>query len=325
LLRIHFGDADLSQVRIAGGPDPMWEILLSLHAWGTPRMQAAYGWWWNGVRRRGHVPSPLLRGLAPPTGYSADFLTPMYGTGDLTDGITAVLRTPRKRLRNDLDLLASQYRLPTSAVRLSTADPAALQDLGGALAVHHRAALAPYWGEVRAGVQRDRLDRGRVLLESGVDGLLDTLHPTVRWRRPVLQVHYPDERDLRLDGRGLVLQPSVFCWRMPITLLESPGQPVLVYPIGTGAQAFTPGHRAVTTGALTRLLGRTRAATLEATEHGATTGELAVRLGIAASTASEHVTVLRKAGLVASRPDGAGVRHALTDLGRRLLNASVPV
>jgi predicted transcriptional regulator len=141
----------------------------------------------------------------------------------------------------------------------------------------------------------------------------------------VLEVRYPAERDLRLDGRGLLLQPSVFCWRMPITRLDPADQPVLVYPITTTDQSFGPQHRAVATGALTRLLGRTRCAALEACESGTTTGELATRLGIAPSTASEHVSVLRRAGLVATRTEGIAVRHRITDLGHRLLNASVPL
>ncbi|MGW0561714.1 hypothetical protein ACWDZ4_14150 [Streptomyces sp. NPDC003016] len=42
----------------------------------------------------------------------------------------------------------------------------------------------------------------------------------VVWRPPVLEVDHPVGRDLQLEGRGLLLIPSYFCWRRPITLID---------------------------------------------------------------------------------------------------------
>src|SRR5581483_4518951 len=72
-----------------------------------------------------------LLALAPPHGYSPDFLTPAAATGGLEAGIDAVLSTPGTRLREDLVQLAvSQRRMPPGARLLAEGDPRALRDLG---------------------------------------------------------------------------------------------------------------------------------------------------------------------------------------------------
>ncbi|MEU8191559.1 winged helix-turn-helix domain-containing protein, partial [Micromonospora carbonacea] len=73
--------------------------------------------------------------------------------------------------------------------------------------------------------------------------------------------------------------------------------------------------------ALAALLGRTRAAVLEATDAGCTTGEVARRLRISPAAASQHATVLRNAGLLVSHRDRNTVLHTLTPLGRAILDA----
>ncbi|WP_034214469.1 ArsR/SmtB family transcription factor [Actinoplanes subtropicus] len=324
MLRIYFTPADLGRIRFAEGPDPMWEILLSLHALGTPQTRAAYRWWWAGLRGSAYVPAPILRTLAPPRGYSPDFLTPGAGISDLAEGIELVRRTGRDRLHADLSHLAAARRLPRWAGRLASGDPELTGVLAAALEAHFRVALRPYWRDVRAAVAADREMRGRTLLAAGADGLLATLHPTARWRPPVLEVRYPLDQDLHLGGRGLLLQPSVFCWQAPITVRDPALTPVLVYPAAHRPRLFALDHQAATTGPLTALLGRTRAATLDAVSGGPTTGDLARLLGVSAASASQQATVLRNAGLIVSDRDRNTVRHTLTDLGRRLLEAADP-
>ena len=71
----------------------------------------------------------------------------------------------------------------------------------------------------------------RDLARHGVDRLLSALHPRVRWVAPVPQVLDMNDRDLYLDGRGIELQPSAFCWQVPTKLRDPELKPVLVYPI----------------------------------------------------------------------------------------------
>jgi DNA-binding transcriptional ArsR family regulator len=54
--------------------------------------------------------------------------------------------------------------------------------------------------------------------------------------------------------------------------------------------------------------------------HACTTGELARRADISAASASQHATVLRKAGLISTSRQGNTVRHTLSPLGAELLN-----
>ncbi|WP_406482308.1 winged helix-turn-helix domain-containing protein [Streptomyces sp. NBC_01615] len=126
-------------------------------------------------------------------------------------------------------------------------------------------------------------------------------------------------RDIHLAGRGLLLVPSVFCWRTPVTLIDPLLPPVLVYPVSreTGWSALAA--PADCHNALEALLGRTRAAALTALANGCTTGELARRIGVSAPTASQHAAVLRDASLIVSVRMRNRVLHTLTPLGRALL------
>ncbi|MEV4344478.1 helix-turn-helix domain-containing protein [Actinoplanes sp. NPDC049596] len=153
------------------------------------------------------------------------------------------------------------------------------------------------------------------MLTEGPGTLLQGLGPTARWDPPVLTVTgYPVDRDLELGGRGLTLVPSYFCWGRPIALADPDLPPVLVYPVPrTSDELVCPSPE------LTTLLGRTRSAVLQLTWAGATTSELARLIGVSLATASEHATVLRNAGLIASHRHGNMVIHQVTDLGTSLL------
>ena len=51
----------------------------------------------------------------------------------------------------------------------------------------------------------------------------------------MLRIHFTprdlNDRDLYLDGRGIELQPSAFCWQVPTKLRDPELTPILVYPI----------------------------------------------------------------------------------------------
>jgi hypothetical protein len=138
----------------------------------------------------------------------------------------------------------------------------------------------------------------------------------------VLEVDYPVEHDIHLGGRGLLLVPSVFCWRVPVTLIDPGLPPVLVYPVTRGPDWWQPaaGGRGAKT--LANLLGPTRAACLRVIENGCTTTELARRTGVSPPTASQHAGALREAGLTASTRRANTMLHTLTPLGAALLAAN---
>ena len=331
MLRVHFTIEDVARVRVAAAPDPLWEITNSFQVLLTRDSSLAFGEWRQLVRPRlpvgGGQLTGQLTGLLPSRGYSPDFLTPdLCGRYDLGSAVDTVLGTPRTVLRDDLVTLAeSRDRsrpLPTGIRELADGAPSALHRLASALHGYHRHTLAPFWPQIRAQVDADRALRTRAVLAGGTDGLLRSFEPLLRWEPPVLVADYPVERELRLDGRGLLLQPSFFCHRRPVTLASPDMTPILVYPI-QHTLGWTRRRARVGTGPaaeLGALIGRTRAAVLEDVVTGRTTGELAERFGITGAAASYHTAVLRRAGLLLSVRRGKHVVHSITPAGQSLLD-----
>lgn len=309
MLRVHFSGADLARTRLAEGPVAIWETVLSLHRFQRGDGGPQTAWWRRQVR--GTLPRdwPLLASLVPPRGYFPDFLTPV--AADIGTAVEDVAGTARAIVRRDLQHLPSRSGF---AKELWRGTPSAFRALAGALTGYHRTALAPHWHRIE---QQVRVDRARLvghLAADGVEGLLTALPPTLRWRSPTLEVDYPVDQDLVLDGRGLLLVPSFFCHRTGVTLLHDDRVPVLVYPVEQ-----RPSPAAAHSAALAKLLGHSRAAVLQSLEKPGTTSEVARRAGVLVSSASQHLAALRDARLVHTSRVGRTARHALTTLGTAML------
>ncbi|MFE6104870.1 DUF5937 family protein [Streptomyces laurentii] len=323
MLRIHFTSDDLATVRIARSPDPLWEIVCSLFRLQAREGALAFDPWRRTVgelvRRSATArgAASALHSLVPRAAYFPDFLTPPVegGPADLQTGIDRVLATPRRRLRQELALLSEGGGQPWAGAELARGDVPTLTALGANLRTYYAEFIAPLWGRISAATAADLALRTRAVVDGGTQALLNSLRPMMTWESPVLAADYPVERDLHLQGRGLLLVPSYFCWRRPITLADDDLQPVLIYPVDRtrAPDASLPSLR--------RLLGSTRAALLHeaASLACATTSELADATGVSLPSVSQQLAVLRESGLVASRRDGKRVIHATTPLGCRLL------
>ena len=322
MLRIHFTSDDLARVRIAAGPDPMWETLLSGHLINELHEARTFGAWRSRVvADLPRLALPYLH-LTPPRGYSPDFLTPADGAADFGDGLDRVLVTHRDRLRTDIDRLGEQKAVSTWASDLRDGLVKAVDGLGATMTAYHAHAIEPYWTRIHAAVDADLMVRARLLATSGVEGVLSSLHSTIAWDAPVLTIDNPTvDRDVHLAGRGLRLIPSYFCSGKPITCADPELEPVLLFPIERSV-SLVGVPRADPQAALARLLGRTRAAALQALVRPTTTSGLARRLGASLASASEHATVLRRAGLIRSTRCGNRTSHELTALGHWLLSGT---
>jgi DNA-binding transcriptional ArsR family regulator len=301
-------------------PDELWETILSFHRLRERRRALVFGEWRSETRARLNGETRLLAPMVPPQGYFPDFLTPPEGGSGLDAGLEALRATPPGRLHSELALAAAGRGgaavLPGRLAALAEGDPEPLARLVGVLRSYYRAAIEPYWPHIQARVEADRAVRGRALLDGGAGELLASLPPVLRWRAPVLEADYPVERELHLDGRGLLLQPSFFCRGTPVVYRDAALPPVLVYPaVHNCAPAFSE------TGgpSLGKLVGHTRSAVLQAIRFGCTTSELARRAGVSLASASQHAAVLREAGLVVTLRHGNAVLHTLTPLGAALL------
>lgn len=344
MLRIHFTDADLVRTRIASTMNPLWEITGSLHRFQGRRGRWAYANWHHATRARlreqglERALRTTLLPLFPKAPYLPDFLTPTQSEQGLDSGIEAILATPPERVSTEITLLDRVAGAPGWTSQLN--DRTVRLDLVAALRAYHEAAIAPFAEHIQARIDAERAALARRMLDGGTGGLLAGLGPTMRWEPPVLYVEYPaQQRDLYLDGRGLLLIPSYFCWNNPISLADSRLPPVLAYPL-LHDRTMVPLMRGAKTSqrhistkgpdgrngyhgeALAALLGQTRATILFAAAEGATNGELARAAGVAASSASKHSTALRDAGLLTTSRHGASVLHTLTPLGAALLRGS---
>ncbi|MGW9520691.1 winged helix-turn-helix domain-containing protein [Streptomyces diastaticus] len=320
MLRIHFTPEDLTRVRVAPGPDFLWEISNSVQTLQRTDGERVFGAWRRWARPRLPESRRLLSPLLPPYGYSPDFLTPTAGDRPtLRAAVDTLLGTPPPRLRGELARLAGSVRLPGWVAGLARGDTETLTRLGDALHAYQARALLPHWRRVRADVEADRALRLRDLMDGGTEALLAGLGPDTRWRPPVLEVTYPVDQCLLLNGRGLVLQPSFFCWPAPTTLADGRLPPVLVHPIRhtadwAGPQAPTAGRAP-----LGRLLGRTRAELLRAAGRGCSTVEAARVLQVTHPAVSQHMNVLRAAGLITTVREAGRSFHVATAEGRALL------
>jgi DNA-binding transcriptional ArsR family regulator len=325
VLRIHFTPDDLSRVRILPEPDPLWEVLLSLHLLQTEQGAVLFGGWRRRTRAAVRPSAHILTRLARSQGYSPDFLTPAPAGGGLDDGLEILQATPRSQLRMEMGLLAVETTLPMWAASIADGSPDAMRQIAAGIRDYYSDALRPHWQVIRSHIRADRNKRADHVVDGGVEALLGNLHSTVSWHSPVLGVSYPVDQDLYLEGRGLTLVPSFFCWQNPITLADPGRQPVLVYPVertlGWSAAGELPAD-APRPSSLVALLGRTRATVLRtiADTPCLNTSELARMTGISLAGASQHATVLREAGLVVTHRHQGSAMHRLSPRGATLLD-----
>ncbi|MGW1769468.1 ArsR/SmtB family transcription factor [Streptomyces sp. NPDC002073] len=311
MIRVHLTADDLARARIAHAPEPFAETVDSIRTLQRRDQQAAFEPWRSLVRSRFSFGTmgPLLD-LVPPgsrPGERPDLLTTLRGTRSLDEALA----------------LLSDGQEDTAV------DRTALDRLGAAFRAYHRIAIAPYWPRISAVQHAEIAIRRRVMAEQGVEALLGTLHRSVRWCAPVLEIAHPDCVDIRLEGQGLLLAPSFFLW--PTVQVHVPRAPKCAplqvkFPVSLDPLSFRTtvwGEKEAAGAALPSLLGRTRAAALQAIETGSlSTTELGRRLGVTPAAASQHAGVLRAAGLITTRRQGGCVHHNVTSLGTALVRGS---
>lgn len=316
-LRIFFGAEDLARIHVCAGPDPMWETVLSMHILQTQRGPIVFDEWRRQRRQRLGSSARLLLALNPAFGAFPDFLTPASGVTDLDAGLDMMLSTPRSQLCAELSALDLPPGTDSWARAVAGNDVEALHELGRLFRGYHRSAVRPVWESVVTEVGAERQRLAQAFLRGGPAAVLSGLSRCLGggWRQPVLDIDYPVRRDLHLNGRGLLLVPSYFCWKNAVTLVDAALVPVLVYPAPRTRLPVRPkGDQPLST-----LIGTTRAAVLRALETPHSTTALAQRAGTSIPSASRHASVLRDAGLIVTERHDGAVLHSLTELGIALL------
>jgi hypothetical protein len=325
-MRIHFTDADLARTRLKPEPDLLWEIVGSAQVLQHGDGGLPLRHWRRRVRERAcetqavRLAVHTVTTVAPHAAYFPDFLTPTTEVCDIGEGIEAVVSASPRRMREEVGRLrpagaAAARWLDELARRKS----AAVRHLHRSWHVYFEALLEPDLPVIGDGVRIACAGGIQRYLRDGPEGLLRWLGPATSWQPPVLSVDYPVERDLHLEGRGLVLIPSYFGVYHPVALADPRLRPVLVFPIEAGARLLAGCHG--DGDHVSALLGPTRAAILRSVVTGGTTTRLARQAGVAPATVSHHTGVLRDAGLITTDRHENLATHLITSLGLAVLTS----
>ncbi|MFE9691109.1 helix-turn-helix domain-containing protein [Micromonospora sp. NPDC005806] len=305
----------------------LWEVVASVRVLRDPGQHAIHLPWVNRVRPRlaeAGLLDPdagLLRHLVPPApGYLADFLTPPPAglTSDLAEELAVLRATPPGTVRAQLDLYPGPR--PPALTALYADPEQGLHRLAEEIGAYWRLALAGDWPRIRAVLDAEVFRRARRLAEDGAAGLLNDLHERVRWEGDALLISQRHCAAPEVpDGAGLVLVPSVFVW--PSVLSIAAGDvSQLAYPArGVGALWECP---RTAPDALGAVLGRGRARLLAELDTPRSTTELARRTGLSPAGVSQHLTVLRAAGLVVTHRQGRSLLSSRTAVAEALLTAA---
>jgi Family of unknown function (DUF5937)/Helix-turn-helix domain len=314
MIAYRFGRDDLLRTRFA--ISPLFELVASVRVLRDPGAHSVHLPWVREARvRLDGFDYGLLDALDPAhTPYAPDFVAPPPSTPlpDVHEELARVRATPAERVRLELEWTFEGGAIPPIARPLYDDPAAELPALVELMAAYWERAIAPVWERVRAVLEGDIRQRARALAGGGALELFAGLHHEVRWQDGALIVDRAYDADVELAGRGLQLVPAAFGWPRVGAMFDPPWQPALIYPPRGVGDLWAPAEDPAVLG---ELLGRRRASILVALAAEASTTELATRLAASPAGVSEHLGVLRRAGLVRARREGRAVLYSRTAAG----------
>ncbi|WP_055697780.1 ArsR/SmtB family transcription factor [Streptomyces silaceus] len=276
---IRFGVDDLAQLRFA--ISPLWEAVAALRATTDPGRYALHLPWIKGALGVGPERTNLLPHL------------------------------------EELEALVPAPRCPLAEIEEETGAPGVGLARAECLLAWWRVGMLPYWPRIRAVLEADLAHRTRQLAEDGIQEVLAGLHPSLRWGDSRLDSPQLPGGECALDGGGITLAPSAFAARCVLLPGRDGVPPCLVYParaVGTLWEC-----RDGSGDGLARLLGRSRARLLSGTSTPSTTTGLALLTGLTPGAVSQHLAVLRGAGLVTGHRYRREVYYRASELGLALM------
>jgi len=322
MIVMRFGADALAHVRFA--ISPLIETLRSVRVLDDPSGQALHVPWAAEARRRtGDLDLAPLRALQPGDVYTPDFVNPPPSSplADIEDELAAMVATPAHQIRAEVRDSYRRRPLPSTLEPFLEDPSVAVLALVQLVRAYWDRTLAPHWPRIRALLEGDVLYRARQIADGGAQRLFADVDPTVRWADGVLRIAKRAEGTVDLAERGLLFVPSVFVWPAVLVITAAPWQPTIIYPArGVGA-LWEPGAPAAP-GALAALVGRVRGSVLLALDRPRSTTDVARALGVSAGGVSQHLAVLRDAGLVHGHRVGRVVLYLRSPAGDDLLAAA---
>jgi hypothetical protein len=318
MVTLRLGPEDVANLRFA--ISPLMELHHSVRALEHPEARVLHLPWVAATRDRvAGLDMALLHALHPRRAYTPDFIGPPPSSplADLDEELEAMLATPPERVRFELRRAYDRREPPAALARLAHDPARELPALADLLRAYWERALAPHWPRIRALLEGDVLHRARQLADGGAARLFADIHPEVSFAGDTLRIDMPYDVEADLGGRGLLFVPSAFTWPRPAASVEPPWQPFLVYPARGVGGLWEPG-RTAPPAALAALLGARRASVLGALGAPRSTTELARALELSPGSVSQHLSVLREAGLVHGHRVGRSVLYVRSDKGEAL-------
>ncbi len=322
MILARFNTEALTGVRFA--ISPMLEMIASLKALDDPARGALHLSWVEETRRNtADLDLSLLRALQGSETYNPDFINPPPSSPlrQLDDELAAMLETPAEQIRREVRYAYRTGPMPALLEPFLSDPHGSVRELADLMRAYWARALSPHWDRIRSLLEHDVLHRSRQMANGGTRQLFADLDPSISWQEGVLRIDHCDRSTLDLDERGLLLVPSVFVWPKMMVVTAPPWQPTLVYPARGVGMLWDPPQPAPPD-ALSKLLGRNRAALLLALDHPRSTIEMAGQLGVSAGGVSQHLAVLSDAGLVSRRRVQRYVLYLRSPDGDALVNAT---
>jgi DNA-binding transcriptional ArsR family regulator len=298
---------------------PIHEVVSLARLLTEPRRHPMYHQWLR--RRRQHLSGVDLTALTvfmADGAYRPDFLDPppMSSEPTFEEGLAALLATPTEKVYAEL-VDATVGRAAEVRRRLLENPDRVRSEAAVAVRRLWKAAVEAEWPSMRQALRAEMLDRALQVNREGLRAVIPRLHHSMSCEAETITVDATV--DVEADcPQGLLLVPSLFITDRVQCTTSDHWTPAICYPAsGRYLWAAPPTPRS-----LDRLLGATRSRILAALATPLQTSVVARLVSVTTPTASEHLAILRNAGLVDSSRVGRTVTHELTDAGRAVLDAA---
>jgi len=326
MILARFHTEALTRVRFA--ISPMFEMTLSIKALRDPARAALHlPWVEQALPAVADLDLSTLIALQSAPKYNPDFVNPPPSSPlvEFEDELAVMVSTPPRQIAAEVRFAYQDAELPAVLTPFVERPKRAIEGLAELMREYWARAHEAHWPRLRSLLEHDVLYRSRQIADGGTARLFCDLDPAVGWSDGVLRIECGEseaESDMNLDERGLLLLPSAFVWPKVTTLTLEPWQPTLAYPARGIGMLWSPEDANTPPDALERLVGRTRAMLLTALDSPRSTTELAGELGLTPGGVSQHLGVLRDAGLVCGRRVARSVLYLRSAEGHSLVEAS---
>jgi DNA-binding transcriptional ArsR family regulator len=319
MIRYELVGMDLADVRFA--VSPLTELVLSLRGWRDPgRYPLHLPWMRTWDEARSGLDMEMLLALTDRRLWTPDFLNPRPYSPltRIDDEFARLAESDPGVVARDLRAVHGVTDLPGP---LRGPARRVLGRIVEALRAYWQGCFVPHWPQMRALLEGDVTYRGRQIAQHGLATMFADLSRMVRLIGNVveIQLHTPLDYTRPTTG-GLTLVPTL--WTTNAATPISPDEPPMILYRARGLATLWEAQPPPAPGALTDLLGATRAGLLQLLATPASSTELAARLGVTPTAVNQHLRTLRAGGLLVSARHGRSVLYRRSDLGDQLAAVS---